>query len=252
MSAFNIFLVVMSAVAVVVFVALYFVRAGYGVFASKKWGKALPNRIGWFLMESPVFLAMLLLWIFSSTQSWTTLVFLLIFEMHYFQRSFIFPLLLKGNGVMPISVMLMGIVFNSCNAFMQGGWLFYWAPDGRYPLEWLWSPQFICGLCVFFIGMYINLDSDRRIRALRKDGDNKHYMPVGGMFEYVSSANYFGELLEWIGYAILTWSWAGVVFAVWTFANLTPRAAAINKKYAEMFGEAFTQRHVKRIIPFIY
>ena len=121
-----------------------------------------------------------------------------------------------------------------------------------YDADWIYTPQFICGTIIFFVGMYINIDSDRRIRALRKPGDTKHYMPTGGMFEYVSSANYFGELVEWIGFAILTWSWSGAVFAVWTFANLAPRANSINKKYAEMFGEAFTQRHVKRMIPFIY
>ena len=90
------------------------------------------------------------------------------------------------------------------------------------------------------------------IRHLRKPGDTRHYIPRGGMFRYVSSANYFGELTEWVGFAIASWSWAGAVFAWWTFANLAPRAASLYKRYEKEFGQEFTSLHRKRIIPFIY
>lgn len=114
------------------------------------------------------------------------------------------------------------------------------------------SPQFIIGTVIFFAGMAINLNSDYIIRHLRKPGDTAHYIPRGGMFSYVSSANYFGELVEWIGFAILTWSLSGAVFAWWTFANLAPRARKINQRYANEFGNEFTQLKLRSIIPFIY
>ena len=47
-------------------------------------------------------------------------------------------------------------------------------------------------------------------------------------------------------------SWAGAVFAWWTFANLAPRAASLNKRYAKEFGDEFTSLGRKKIIPFIY
>lgn len=100
--------------------------------------------------------------------------------------------------------------------------------------------------------MFINIHSDKIIRDLRKPGDKRHYIPRGGMFRYVSSANYFGEILEWTGFAVLTWSWAGAVFAWWTFANLTPRSAALYRRYKNEFGNEFTKEKRKRIIPFIY
>ena len=153
---------------------------------------------------------------------------------------------------MPLSVICMGIVFNILNACMQGGWIFYVSPAETYPLEWFATPQFWIGTVLFFGGMFINMQSDAIIRRLRKPGDNRHYIPYGGMFKYVSSANYFGELVEWVGFAVLTWSWAGAVFAWWTFANLTPRAAAIYKQYETLFGEEFRKTRRKRIIPFIY
>lgn len=252
MTPFNILLLTMSILAIIVFIALYFVKAGYGVFSNARWGKTISNRMGWVLMETPAFLGMLLLWLFSPNKQLTPFIFLILFEIHYFQRSFIFPYLLKGNSQMAVSIMLMGVTFNILNTIMIGSWIFYIAPKNLYSTDWLYSPQFIIGTIIFFLGMYINLDSDRRIRALRKPGDTKHYMPTGGMYNYISSANYFGEFIEWVGFAILTWSLSGAIFALWTFANLAPRANAINKKYAEMFGEEFTRRKVKRIIPFIY
>ena len=76
-SAFYIYLWVMIALAVVVFVALYFVEAGYGMMISPKWGKAINNKIAWFLMEFPIFLAMLILWFFSPHRmEATSIVFL--------------------------------------------------------------------------------------------------------------------------------------------------------------------------------
>lgn len=250
---FNVFLIVMTAIAVVVFISLFFVDAGYGKFYDKKWGPAINNKLGWVLMESPVFIAMLVLWLCSDRRGdLVRLAFLFLFELHYFQRSFVFPLRLRGKSVMPLSIVLMGVTFNVLNALMQGGWIFYVSPDDYYPSDWLTNPKFISGFLVFLIGLYINIQSDDIIRNLRKNGDTRHYLPKGGMFNYVTSANYFGELLEWIGFAVLTWSWAGAVFSFWTFANLCPRAARIYDRYKQEFGNELNTKKVKRIIPFIY
>lgn len=250
---FNVFLIVMAAIAVVVFVSLFFVDAGYGKFYDKKWGPAVNNKLGWVLMESPVFFAMLLLWLLSDRRTnMVRLAFLFLFELHYFHRSFVFPFRLRGNSVMPLSIIVMGMTFNVLNALMQGGWIFYVSPIDYYPANWLTTPRFIIGFLIFIYGMYVNIQSDDIIRNLRKDGDTKHYLPKQGMFRYVTSANYFGEVVEWVGFAILTWSWAGAVFALWTFANLAPRASRIYDKYKEEFGDELDTKKTKRIIPFIF
>ena len=250
---FTIFLILMSITALIVFIALYFITAGYGKFASRKWGPAIGNKPAWMLMESPVFILMTVLWICSSRRYETALlVMFLLFQLHYFQRSFIFPLLIKGKSKMPLSIMFMGIIFNVLNALMKGGWLFYISSPDRYPASWLVSPQFIVGTAIYLTGMFINIQSDSIIRRLRKPGDTRHYLPRKGMYKYVTSANYLGEIIEWTGFAILTWSWAGAVFAWWTFANLVPRAHTIYKKYRMEFGQEMEGKNLKRIIPFIY
>lgn len=243
----------MAILAVIVFIVLHFVGAGYGMMYTKRWGPAVNNRIGWIIMESPVFIAMCILWWLSSRRfDIVPLVFFVFFQLHYFQRSFIFPLLIKGKNKMPLVIIMSGVIFNLINAFMQAGWIFYLAPEGQYSTDWLYSPQFIIGTVIFFCGIAINLNSDNIIRHLRKPGDTRHYIPRGGMFRYVSSANYFGEWIEWVGFAILTWSASGTVFALWTFANLAPRADKIHRRYSAEFGEEFDKLHLKRIIPFIY
>lgn len=249
---FDIFLIVMAIIAIGVYVALHFFEAGYGYLFDRRYGPPIPNKVGWILMESPVFIAMIILWAFSD-RMWQAgpLALFILFEIHYFQRSFIFPLRMRGNSKMPLGIVLMGMLFNVLNALMQGGWIFFISPDGFYD-NWFMKPYIYIGGLIFLAGMAINLQSDSIIRHLRKEGDTRHYIPRGGMFRYVSSANYFGELTEWVGFAIAAWSWSGVVFVWWTFANLAPRAASLYKRYEKEFGTEFTQLHRKKIIPFIY
>lgn len=255
---FNWLLIGMCITAVVVFVSLFFVDAGYGKFYTKKWGPSVDNRLGWVLMEAPAFVLMLLLyilWEVRDSQLSISFVFLLLFELHYFHRSFIFPFLLRGKSRMPLSIVFMGALFNSINAFMQAGWLFYLSKEVSpypYTTEWFITPQFIIGTFIFFAGMIINMHSDNIIRHLRKSGDTRHYLPDKGLYRYVTSANYYGEFFEWCGFAILTWSWSGAVFALWTFANLGPRAHRIYKRYQTEFPDQMAAHPRKRMIPFVW
>ena len=243
---------VMAVTAVIVFIALYFVKAGYGIFRTKQWGLSINNKVAWILMEAPVFFVMLYMWASNGTPT-TLPAFLafLLFELHYFQRSFIFPLMMKGQSQMPVAIMLMGVIFNVINGLLIGTSLFTLPPsaynDGA---AYLTHPTAIAGIAIFFSGMGINLHSDHVIRHLRKPGDNRHYLPQKGFYRYVTSANYFGELVEWTGFALLCSTPAAWLFVVWTAANLVPRAAAIHKRYRDEFGDAVGSR--KRILPFVY
>ena len=249
----------MAVMAVIVFVALFYLKAGYGYLSSSKWGPAINNKAAWIIMEAPAFLFMLyytLRFAMSEADTGNSRLVLYImaglFLIHYFQRSFIFPLLMRGKSRMPLAIMFMGFTFNTLNAYLIGGWLYREAPAGMYGQEWLSDPRFIIGTVIFLVGMGINLHSDHVIRNLRKNGDTRHHIPRKGMYRYVTSANYLGELTEWTGYAILTWSGAGLLFAAWTFANLAPRARALTRKYEEEFGEEYKALNKKHIIPYIW
>lgn len=64
----------------------------------------------------------------------------------------------------------------------------------------------ILGMMIFLFGLIINIDSDRRLRNLRssveKTEKSRYKIPHGGLFTYVSAANYFGEICEWWGFAL--------------------------------------------------
>ena len=260
MNTYYIIMNCMAVMAVIVFIALFYFKAGYGYLSTSNWGPKISNRTAWILMEAPAFIFMLYYTVRFAlsgidTGNSKTVLYIMsgMYLFHYFQRSFIFPLMMRGKSKMPIAVMLMGMTFNTFNAYIIGEWLYDPSLNGgMYRLDWLWSPQFIIGTLIFIAGMAINLHSDHVIRNLRKPGDTKHYIPRKGLYKYVTSANYFGELTEWIGFAILTWSPAGLLFAVWTFANLGPRAKSLTEKYEAEFGEEYTKLNKKHIIPFIW
>lgn len=258
LSFFYNFLFVMAIVGAIVFVSLYFVDAGYGKMRTEKWGPAINNKVGWFLMEAPVFLIVLWLWAispFPETRQAPYWIFLLFFEAHYFQRSFIFPFILKGNSKMPIAIMILSVIWNIINGYIQGYWLFHLAPQyypELYTETWVTDPRFIIGVVLFIVGMVINIHSDHVVRHLRKPGDTNHYLPKKGMYRFVTSANYLGEITEWLGFAIMTWSAAGALFWWFSCCNLVPRANAIYNRYAEEFADEFDRKKLKRIIPFIY
>ena len=130
---FNIFLIVMALLALAVYIALHYFEAGYGYLFNRKYGFPIPNRIGWVLMECPVFIAMTVLWLLSD-RTWEAapLALLILFQGHYLQRAFIFPLLIRGNSKMPAGIVGMGMLFNTLNALMQGGWIFYISPADYY------------------------------------------------------------------------------------------------------------------------
>ncbi|MCD8386376.1 MAG: DUF1295 domain-containing protein [Bacteroidales bacterium] len=250
-------LVAVAILSLPVFICLQWINAGYGVMYTPKWGPAISNRIGWIAMELPALLCFVGVWAAAlyhklpgATEPWP-LVIGALFALHYIHRSLIFPLLMRGRSKMPLTIIAMGVIFNALNAYLIAGWLFAIVPTGYYD-GWARTPMFWIGLCVFITGAAINMHSDNIIRHLRAPGDRGHYIPRGGMFRYVTSANYFGEFTEWVGYAILSWSWAGAVFALWTFANLAPRASALHRRYLSEFGDQYARLHRKRILPYIY
>ena len=214
-----------SALAVVVFVALFFVPAPYGRFAGRARAATIPTRWGWLMMETPAALVPLFFYLTGRHRgTLVATVFLALWLSHYVQRAFVFPFLLRGGERrMPVGIVAMAIVFNLINGTFQGRWLFDLAP--RYPASWLGDPRFLAGTALFVAGWATNRRADARLRALRAPGaagESDYAIPRGGLFERISCPNYLGEIVLWIGWALLTGSAVGASFALWTIANLAP------------------------------
>lgn len=227
----------------------WWVTAPYGRHSHRQWGPMLDNRLGWVLMElvSPIVFAYFFL-LGDNDISKPMWIFFALWLLHYTNRSIIYPLRTKTKGKkIPFLIVLFAICFNAANGWSNGYYLGSIAAP--YPDDWLFQPAFIIGLFLFVVGALINIQSDNYLLSLRKPGENKYVLPQGGWFRYVSCPNHFGEILEWTGFAILTWNIAAAAFAIWTAANLIPRARSHHQWYQEHFAEYPENR--KAVIPFL-
>lgn len=237
------------ATGVVVFVSLFFVTAPYGRHTRGGWGPTVSNRVGWMVMESPAALAFAALYAVGP-HAWepAPLALCALWLAHYVHRAFVFPFRLRSaKKPMPATVALMAILFNVINAYLNARWV---SALGSYPTSWLADPRFVAGALLFAGGMALNIQSDGILFSLRKPGEQGYKIPYGGGYRLVSSPNYFGELVEWAGWAVATWSLAGVAFFVFTFANLVPRALTHHKWYRSQFPDYPKER--RAVIPWIW
>lgn len=232
----------------VTFLALLFLAAPYGRHARPGFGPTVPARVGWIIMESPALLAFA--WFYSAGPHRLDPVPMLFFGLwlvHYTHRVIVFPLRMRpGQRSMPIVIVMSAIAFNFLNAAVNAPQL---SAYGIYPTATLGEPHFWIGLTLFLGGFFANLHADSVLRELRKPGETSYAIPRGGLYEFVASPNYLAEIIEWIGFAIATWSLAGLSFALYTAANLVPRALANLKWYRSTFPDY--PSHRKAVFPWV-
>lgn len=152
------------------------------------------------------------------------------------------------------------------------------------------------GSLLFFRGMFINLLSDYTLLSLRIRSQEKkeehstdpgataghhrrhHYViPTGGYFDLLTCPNFYGEIVEWLGFVLVVLatttagggddgaatSFSGVLsngrvaaatsFFVYVLSNLVPRAAAHHQWYRVTFGAAhYDSLRRYRVIPGVY
>lgn len=236
------------AIALIVFILLLRITAPYGRHTSAKWGPQINNRLGWILMEAPV---LILVFTFTITsldiQTSITLTMIGLFCLHYINRTLIFPFRLHTRGKsMPLVIVASAIFFNLMNGFSLGYYFKYFAD---YPQDWFLDIRFIIGFALFVIGLAINWKADNELIHLRKPNETHYVIPKSRLFRYISCPNLFGELIEWLGFAILCWNLPALTFFIWTSANLIPRALSHHRWYKEKFNNYPPER--KAIIPFL-
>ena len=235
--------------ACLIFPILLFVTAPYGRHSTRKWGITISNREGWILMEVPALL-IFLYFIASGKGDKNTVVWIIVslFTIHYSNRSLIYPFRIKTQGKrMPLLIVLTAIFFNTVNSYINGFYL--GTLQHQYSNSWLYDPRFIVGILLFFTGMIINLSADEKLIHLRKSSTNGYQIPYGRLFNRISCPNFFGEIVEWLGFAILCWSLPALSFFVWTICNLLPRALDHHRWYKRQFADYPINR--KAVFPYL-
>ena len=236
------------ALAAISFLLLLRIAAPYGRHVRSGWGPTIPARTGWIVMESPATLLFAAVYFAGDNALITApLVFLALWQLHYINRTFIYPLRMRNtNKRMPLLIVAMATLFNCLNAYINARWISHF---GEYATSWLTSSAFVLGTMCFLLGWFVNQHSDTILLRLRGPEDTHYVTPHGGLYRWVSCPNYFGEMLEWLGWAIATWSLAGAAFAFFTAANLIPRALANHRWYQQEFADYPPSR--RAVIPYV-
>jgi 3-oxo-5-alpha-steroid 4-dehydrogenase 1 len=239
---YNDLIIAWIALSVVIFVSLFFIVAPYGRHARAKWGLTLQSSLGWIIMESTSPLVFALCFMLGHNRNtWPEIIFLVLWEAHYIHRSYIYPVHIRGGEKpMPLAVIGLGFIFNGVNSYLNGRYIF--TLSAGYTNHWLTDPRFIIGVVIFIAGFVINRNSDIILRNLRQPGQPEYQITDKGLFRWVSCPNYLGEIMIWSGWAFATWSLAGLSFALWTAANLVPRARAHHLWYKQHFPDYPAQR----------
>jgi hypothetical protein len=230
--------------AAVVLPILLVMPAPYGRYRRPGFGPMMPARLGWVLMELPA--VVVPVWAFlaagGASRGWAPWLLLGLWELHYVQRTFVFPLLMRGReATKPVLTVALAVVFNVLNGTVNGASL-AWRDGGMQAVQWL-------GVALFLAGLAVNLHADHVLRTLRRPGEEGYRIPHGGAFRWVSAANYFGELVEWTGFALAAATPAAWAFAAFTAANLVPRAVTHHRWYRATFPDYPAAR--RAVIPWL-
>ena len=221
----------------------------YGRYAAADEKHTMASRPGWLLLESPQWWAFTVTyWSTAAALSSPGLVLYVLWQCHYLYRGIIYPLRRNDHTKrFPINTVIFGILFNAVNGFANG----YAVGHAEHLMDpaWFADPRFGLGLAIALLGWVINYQADTILINLRSDGFTGYRIPRGGAFHWVSGANYSGEILLWTGWAIMSWTTAGLVFAVFTISNLLPRALSHHQWYLQQFPDYPKER--KAVIPWV-
>jgi len=252
-------LVLTIALSFAAFVAItaWFIPSPYGRFASERFGVGLDPRLGWFLMELPASLSFLYFYARGPHRAEPVpLVFLCMWLIHYGNRGFFFPLSIRtpkgAKATFGILVLVVGWFVTSMHGFLHAD--FISRLGTHYTKAWLTDPRFWIGFVIYYICYVLNIRSDAILRNLRtreevETGKRVYRIPRGGLFEYLTCPSYTTELIGWAGFALCTWSLAGVFIFAISAANLVPRAFSTHAWYKERFPDYPKER--RALIPFI-
>jgi 3-oxo-5-alpha-steroid 4-dehydrogenase 1 len=239
-----------------VFGGLLLLPASYGRHKkdqpAKWWGPGIPTRWAWVIMEAPSSLGFAAIYFMGDRAfGLAPFVLFLMWQSHYFQRSFIFPfrIAVRPGDTTPLMIPMLAVSSNLVISFLNAAILSWSSLGHQYDASWLTDPRFIVGAFVFVVGYRVNRKADAMLAALRKPGETGYRIPRGWLYERISCPNYFGEFLVWTGWAIATWSTAGVAFVLWTLANLVPRALQNHRWYHQKFPDYPRER--KAVIPYV-
>jgi protein-S-isoprenylcysteine O-methyltransferase Ste14 len=247
-AAMTLLLLIQFVLCPIVLVSLLWTTAPYGRHNRPGWGPCLPARMAWFVMELPALLLLPALVLASASRTVPAVwIPMLLWVFHYGYRTVVFPWLMRGSSrTFPALLVGFAITFNLLNGFNNGSALVANGTDNAT----VTTVHFASGALIFVVGFVLHFQADRTIRLLRNPDESDYRIPNGGLFRWVGSPQYLGEIIQWVGWALMTWSLAGLAFALFTICNLLPRAISNDRWYRQQFADYPAERKI--LIPKVY
>lgn len=246
-----------------IFALLVFLSSKYGTAkyggrfgGGDKGGFKLGSKAGWILMELPGLLVFpIVFFMGKNSMQAVPLFFLAVWMVHYSNRALITPLLMRtrpdAKSDFDISVILLGWVSLTLHGYLNARYIS--ELGDHYQTEWFSDPRFIIGVLIYLFGFILNIKSDSTLRNLRSKvpsiDEPRYKIPYGGGFKFVTCPQYLGEIISFIGIAVMTWNLGAVFVIAITIGNLVPRALYTHKWFNKHFADYPKER--KAIVPYV-
>lgn len=235
MFAFDTIVVVWAALALPIFVYSLVGADRVGRLGGDPRGPRVAARWGWFWMELPAVCVLPAVYLSSPNRHVVADLLVAAWVLHYAHRTLLWPWIVQRHSrPAPAGIFASGFVFNVINGALNGWFLGHVAD---YPDDWFLDPRFVAGAALLLGGAAVNVTSDYRVERQRRERQGEYIIPQGGAFRFLSSPNLTGEIIEWIGFALMCWSLPALAFAMWTAANLIPRALWRHRWYRQKFPD---------------
>jgi very-long-chain enoyl-CoA reductase len=155
-----------------------------------------------------------------------------------------------SKPVVPLSDMLIEYVYY----WGFAAWIAWTTSSPGYRLPPL--PLLLVGISTFALAEAGNFATHLMLRRLRPIRSAERRLPRGFLFEYVSSPNYFFEVLSWAAFAVATQIWGSLAFFVAGTAILSWWAHQRHTAYRAQFdgqqGRELYPPARKRFVPWLY
>ena len=118
-----------------------------------------------------------------------------------------------------------------------------------------WGAIDVCGVLLVLAGSALNSGSEIQRKLWKQNAANRGHCYTGGLFRYSMHINYFGDIVLFTGWALLSASlWTLALPALMAYMFITIHIPGLDAYLAERYGEEFREyaARTKKLVPLIY
>lgn len=213
----------------------------------------ISKSLAWKLMTLPAIPAVLLFFGLAggfSAHAWSSpsAAFVGLYCLHYAYRSIVYPRRIRTSEQ---QYSLVFVVMTWSYYIPMGYFLgthFALSGDTGGHMS---SPLALAGLLIFLAGLISTIVHDEILIRLREKPSKEYAIPMRGLFRYTSNAHYFSEVVEWLGFALMTLNLPALIHLLAVFTLMMPQALKTHWWYQSHFGERYPGNRTS-FFPFLF